>query len=347
MLGPVRRDAARSNLAGTTHNSFVSLKGIIMSTALRPTSLDSDGCSRFIGQRKAVDQITDLLKAAKLRGELPDHILLQGPPGVGKTSLAALVADSLGAKLRPTSGSSCKTVGDMGLFLTGLDSGDVAFIDEIHSVFRPAEELLGLAMEDGQIAIAGHRAPVKVAPFVLVGATTLPGKLSGPLKGRFPLTCNLSFYSQLELAEIIRGNAERRAMGIEDDAVALLARRSRGTARTAVTLLRKARDQATIARSATITEEHAVTAMRKASIDAAGLDAFDVQVLDALTDRWSGRTVGLAPLAAFLGRDVVDAMTQLGREGFAEPAAGCRGWFATPEGFAHLNRKPPVCALFS
>lgn len=304
--------------------------------AMRPSSLDED----FVGQDALREQLREFVDAAMERHEMPAHILLKGPAGLGKTTLARIVANRLGAPLRETTASAVRTIETMATFLGGVQSGDVVFIDEIHGLPLKAEELLYGALEDSAISVAGHRGPelTKIPPFTLIGATTLVGKLVPSLRDRFDLIGQLVFYSVQELAEIITRGAESLLLGIEPAAATLLATRSRGTPRVALKLLRRARDRAR--RQDVITLAHATAAMDLAGIDKRGLDEFDRRVLYVVAVERVGRPVGLQAIKARIGEDVTAADEFLTRINLLEGTL--RGRIATPAAYHHLKLTVPA-----
>jgi holliday junction DNA helicase RuvB len=309
-------------------------------SALRPASLDE-----FIGQVKVKQQLDLLLKAAALQNRSPDHILLAGPPGLGKTTLAMIVSSEIGSGLRMTSGPTIQHAGDLAAVLSSLSSGEVLFIDEIHRMARPAEELLYMAMEDFRVDVmvgkgAGASSiSLELEPFTLVGATTRSGMLPNPLRDRFGYTANLEFYEASELRSVLSRAAEKLALSASDSAIELIASRSRGTPRIANRLLRRVRDFALVEASDSISSEIAEKALEIYEVDSLGLDRLDKQVLLALIQKFEGRPVGLSTLAVALGEepDTIESVVEpyLLREGLIERTP--KGRQATALAHRHLG----------
>jgi Holliday junction DNA helicase RuvB len=309
-------------------------------SALRPTSLEE-----FIGQTKVKQQLDLLLKAAALQKRSPDHILLAGPPGLGKTTLAMIVSNEIGAGLRMTSGPTIQHAGDLAAVLSSLSAGEVLFIDEIHRMARPAEELLYMAMEDFRVDVmvgkgAGASSiSLELEPFTLVGATTRSGMLPSPLRDRFGYTANLEFYESQELRSVLTRAADKLGLSTTASAVELIASRSRGTPRIANRLLRRVRDFALVEGSESIGDELASAALDVYEVDSLGLDRLDKQVLLALIEKFEGRPVGLSTLAVALGEepDTIESVVEpyLLREGLIERTP--KGRQATALAHRHLG----------
>src|SRR6202790_1356733 len=276
----------------------------VIESALRPKRL-----AEFTGQARVREQLSLILQSALRRGRPPDHVLLAGPPGLGKTTIAMIVAAELGAPMRITSGPAIERSGDLAAILSTLSEGEVIFIDEIHRLARPAEEMLYLAMEDFRVDIvvgkgAGATAiPLDIAPFTLVGATTRAGLLPAPLRDRFGFTGHLDFYEPAELEIIIRRSADLLGVALGSDGADEIAGRSRGTPRIANRLLRRVRDYAEVRADGVITRDLARAALELYEVDESGLDRLDRAVLGALINRFGGGPVGLSTLAVAVGEE--------------------------------------------
>ena len=315
--------------------------------ALRPKQL-----SEFVGQVRLREQLTLVLEGAMRRGKSPDHVLLSGPPGLGKTTIAMIIAAELGAPLRISSGPAIERAGDLASMLTSLTGGEVVFIDEIHRLARPAEEMLYLAMEDFRVDVilgkgpGATALPLDIAPFTLVGATTRAGLLPAPLRDRFGFTGHLDFYDADELGVIIRRSAGLLAVALHDDGAREIAGRSRGTPRIANRLLRRVRDYAEVRGDGVVSLEAARAALALYEVDESGLDRLDRAVLTALVRRFGGGPVGLSTLAVAVGEEAetveVVAEPFLVRAGLM--ARTPRGRVATPAAWEHLGLTPPAPA---
>ncbi|RRD47936.1 Holliday junction branch migration DNA helicase RuvB [Tessaracoccus sp. OH4464_COT-324] len=312
--------------------------------ALRPKLL-----GEFEGQPRVRDQLALVLDAARHRGSAPDHVLLSGPPGLGKTTLAMIIANELGVSLRITSGPAIQHAGDLAAILSGLEEHEVLFIDEIHRLSKPAEEMLYLAMEDFRVDVIVGKGPgataipIELPPFTLVGATTRAGLLPGPLRDRFGFTAQLDFYPDEALAGIVGVSAAKLGVRLPGDAAMEIASRSRGTPRIANRLLRRVRDYGQVKGHDVLARPVARAALELYEVDERGLDRLDRGVLEALVNKFGGGPVGLSTLALAVGEEV-DTVAEVAepfliREGFMMRTP--RGRVALPAGYQHLGLKVP------
>jgi holliday junction DNA helicase RuvB len=308
--------------------------------SLRPKSLDD-----FIGQERIKEQLAIALQAAKARGEALDHVLLVGPPGLGKTSLAYIIREELGAGIRTVAGPALERKGDMAAILTGLEPRDVLFVDEIHRLNRTIEEILYPALEDFRLDIVVGQGPaartltLDLPTFTLVGATTRTGLLTTPLRDRFGMTFRLEYYEPAELATIVRRSARIIGVEIEDEAADEIAGRSRGTPRIANRILRRVRDVAEVRHAGAITTPIAREALTLLEVDEGGLERIDRELLRAIVERFDGGPVGLSTLAVALGEetDTIEDVYEpyLLQLGFIQRTP--RGRIVTKLGRAHIG----------
>ena len=314
-----------------------------LDVGLRPRRLDE-----FVGQDDLKERLSILIEAASARSESVDHLLFSGPPGLGKTSLAAIVSAEMGASFRSTSGPALDRPGDLAAVITNLEHGDVLFIDEIHRLPRQVEEVLYPAMEDGQLDIVVGKGPaarsikIDLPAFTLIGATTRVGRVAPPLRDRFGYVARLDYYDTLDLAAIVRRSATLLDTDIDAGGCAAIAKRSRGTPRIANRLLRRVRDYASVRGSGSIDEPTADAALEVFEVDHFGLDKVDRSILEAIVSKFGGGPVGLSTLAIAVGEDpetVEDAYEPyLILEGFIQRTP--RGRIATERGYGHLGVSP-------
>ena len=316
-------------------------------TTLRPRRL-----ADFVGQAELKQHLGIVLEAARRRGQAPDHLLFAGPPGLGKTTLAGIIAHELGAHIQTTSGPALERAGDLAAILTQLDDGDVLFVDEIHRLPRPVEEVLYPAMEDFQLDIVLGKGPaarsirLDLPRFTLVGATTRTGSITGPLRDRFGLVARLDYYTAADLEAIVERAAGILGVGIDAEGCTEIARRARGTPRIANRLLRRVRDFAEVTGDGTVDRAVAERGLALFGVDGRGLDKVDRAILSALCERFGGGPVGLSTLAISVGEqtETVEDVYEpfLIQEGLLMRTP--RGRMALPAAWHHLDLTPPPSA---
>jgi len=326
-----------------------------LEASLRPKVL-----AEFVGQQQACENLSVFIAAAKARSEALDHVLFSGPPGLGKTTLAQIVARELGVNFRSTSGPVLARAGDLAAILTNLEPRDVLFIDEIHRLNPAVEEILYPAMEDYELDLVIGEGPsarsvkITLAPFTLIGATTRSGLITTPLRDRFGIPVRLNFYSAEELLSIVERGARVLALDLTQDGAREIAGRARGTPRIAGRLLKRVRDFASVAGHARVDAKIADAALTRLEVDGRGLDAFDRRYLRLIAESFAGGPVGIETIAAALGeaRDAIEEIVEpfLLQQGFVQRSP--RGRILTANAFAHLGlpsppRDPAQIALFA
>lgn len=316
------------------------MEGDMIEEGIRPQSLEE-----YVGQQEITDNLKVFIEAAKMRNESLDHVLLYGPPGLGKTTLAHIIANELGTNLKTASGPSLEKSGDLAAVLSNLEPGDVLFIDEIHRMPKFIEEILYPAMEDFELDIVinseGKSRSIKIdlPPFTLVGATTRAGDISSPLRDRFGIVSKLNYYSNEELYKIIKRTSRVLGMGIEDNAAKEISKRCRKTPRIANRLFKRVRDFALVNQLEIIDQDTTIDALKRLKVDNDGLDAIDIEYLEALITKFNGGPVGVETIATSIGEEVstIEDIVEpfLLQEGFLKRTP--RGRVVTEKSYEHLK----------